>query len=727
MTKTTTKIELLPAINNLYNLNLSDKQIENIQKVRNKFETDKNFDGIDNVYYFEASDLSLSSIPVSYSDGQSVYLWKMPKNEDNKIRHSIEENFKKLTSKFKSGYVLCSNMDILSGSSIVINKLSLKDRNKLNAFKIWHKILSNHNINEFNKMLICNNMDEAIELLKKITLDNNNISKFNKTISPINTSPKLVMKVLELFWPEMLTTKTSFKDINPDLKEVFKNDHNLSLVTNVGEVNNTRFIIRNNKYIGEKSSKLPYYRYHHKDDNYLFIVPHTYTAYNYCDIENVFYYNHDNYYGVKQEHEEIAVAKLIFNSEIPVIPTSPEILLDYASSSEQVISGVPEIVEDSTIRTLIKRDMQRRLREDKEEKDKELLVKKANKKLEMLEDLSKTIKINDMVFNKNYIEYHGQKLVVGTESTWAKDILKLSLNYRSIKEVNFEDILQTFLAYICNRTDISEDGISGIIGEVSFNIKEVRNTNVNGITSKRYYLNGFRVNAAEIDKLVERGLCFETQQDYDSFIKSVSKCSLHFHRYLQLGVDISVMDNFDGSHISMKFPLERRKGKNFLVLGNNEFRITDTNKIIRLRRKHNIIDVITTLLDGSTVVGVEASHIKTIIDDAKKAFVDAVEKSKQLLKETEELFNLRADNYEIGGSKKYGYKIEGSLRTYFLANDIEYEKSNSCGVYDFHTGNYICIVDKSNSQVGMDKLVNRIFALQNDKLVANKITTLNRK
>ena len=55
------------------------------------------------------------------------------------------------------------------------------------------------------------------------------------------------------------------------------------------------------------------------------------------------------------------------------------------------------------------------------------------------------------------------------------------------------------------------------------------------------------------------------------------------------------------------------------------------------------------------------------------------------------------------------------------------EQSRSCGVYDFYSGQYICIVDKSTSQVGQDKLVNRIFALLNDSRVAKHINTLTSK
>ena len=43
------------------------------------------------------------------------------------------------------------------------------------------------------------------------------------------------------------------------------------------------------------------------------------------------------------------------------------------------------------------------------------------------------------------------------------------------------------------------------------------------------------------------------------------------------------------------------------------------------------------------------------------------------------------------------------------------------------TLDYICIVDKGNiTPVGMDKLINRIYALHNDSMLAPQISTLNR-
>jgi hypothetical protein len=67
---------------------------------------------------------------------------------------------------------------------------------------------------------------------------------------------------------------------------------------------------------------------------------------------------------------------------------------------------------------------------------------------------------------------------------------------------------------------------------------------------------------------------------------------------------------------------------------------------------------------------------------------------------------------------KEGYIITGKLRQYVVAN------TERCEVYEYPSGRYICIVDKSTAQAGKDKLINRLYALTNDQALAKDIHTL---
>ena len=196
------------------------------------------------------------------------------------------------------------------------------------------------------------------------------------------------------------------------------------------------------------------------------------------------------------------------------------------------------------------------------------------------------------------------------------------------------------------------------------------------------------------------------------------------HRYLQLGLDITVRDHFDNTEVVLKFPLERIKNLNYLVLNDQEYKVRNTEKLLRLERAETIIDVINTLLSGEIVENVNASDVKDLINAGKQAYIDAVEKSKELLASCEKVLGIKQELISLkDGNEFTGYRIKGNLRDYVVnARDERYS------VYDADTASYICIVDKTNSaQAGLDRLVNRLFALANDSRVATKINTLKQR
>ena len=288
----------------------------------------------------------------------------------------------------------------------------------------------------------------------------------------------------------------------------------------------------------------------------------------------------------------------------------------------------------------------------------------------------------------------------------------------------FQPIFDSFVSQVRRDQDYYPTMNQGHVGNVSFNIEERESTNKLGITSKRYYVNNHRINVAEIHQCIERAICYETQEDFNHFLASVSSCSLKMHRYLQLGIDVRVRDQFDNTQVVVKFPLERMKNLNYLVINDEEYKVRKTDKLIRLENADDMMEVINVLLSGEVVDGVQASDIRDIIESGKQAYIDAVEKSKELLKLAEDTLEIKEQHIELkDGTTFNGYIIEGDYRSYAInAHDERHS------VYDIDTAQYICIVDKTNTaQVGKDRLVNRLFALRNDSLVATKITTLKRR
>jgi len=160
-----------------------------------------------------------------------------------------------------------------------------------------------------------------------------------------------------------------------------------------------------------------------------------------------------------------------------------------------------------------------------------------------------------------------------------------------------------------------------------------------------------------------------------------------------------------------------------LKVDNRLFKLKDTAKLINLAEAKTLMDIINVLLNPAVIDGITIDDITVIIDGAQKDYTTAVQKSEQLLREAEKLFKISVEKYPLSdGSIKEGYLIKGHLRTYLL--EAKEAKDGRNGVYEYPSGRYICIVDKSNNQAGKDKLINRIFALHNDELIAQEVNTL---
>ena len=82
-------------------------------------------------------------------------------------------------------------------------------------------------------------------------------------------------------------------------------------------------------------------------------------------------------------------------------------------------------------------------------------------------------------------------------------------------------------------------------------------------------------------------------------------------------------------------------------------------------------------------------------------------------------FNVTEGRFNCqNGSTISGYMVRGKKREYIIEAD-------KMGVYENPTGRYICMVDKvGNEYNGTAKLINRIYALANDAMLATEIHTL---
>ena len=725
-----TKKDLLPAINSLYSLGLSEEQI---QKLANPLTTyglgpddDDELASFKMFHYIEATDKVVCHMRAS--DDQ-VQIHKFPDPEDEHDR-AMRVNEQLCRDNLKTGWIknikddgygynsraLFDDKTVLHG----FRNLSKADLKDLSEYKYAITLLKLLGI-KIATTQIFENLAEASKALRDQIHENiDKINNRSKSDSRADIDDFNTLKVnAKKWWPTMKVTTSPMSQISDKVKEALCGLSDMKMITFVGEMDNTRMCIL------EAHNNRPNSGYWNgSNDAELYILPHTHEAYNYCDVGRILYKPETSY-----RQDKLHLGKLLFLDDQAEVPQDDAVFKHYIRQ-KGIVKEDFDLVDNNELRRSLKIFLKREIRKQREENAQERIRQKTKDKLDLLKDETKQLKINDMIFSKNGVEYQGQHLTIDKTCAaatvmehWVHNLVSNLTRYQNIQDIYFDTMITSFASGIQSIADRGLD-VAGTIGDIKFNVSSVTSTNVNNVTSTRWYLNEKRINYKEMGDILERGICFENQPDFDSFVKSVSACSLYFHKYLQRGIDINVRDDFDHTNVTLKFPLERKKGKMYLVLGDREFRVKNTHKIINLRKKYHIMEVVTALLDGTVVLDVEADDIKDIIEDGKSAYVTAVEKSKLLLSETESLFDLTATDHRIGEDNKFGYRIDGKMRTYFLEKNYESEDKNSCGVYDYNTGQYICIVDKSTSQVGMDKLVNRIYALHNDALVAQHINTL---
>ena len=684
---------LLPAINGLYELGLSDKDMEDINSkvsdlergmtaaVGNKYYKDSAVD-ILNVLEYE---VRKSSVIVSSGCGSQVNIQKINDKEFEDGGHYQHWGDKKNLFKLKITYrdnLYIENIQETDFESMYVLSRILDDIEVPGVSNKVHK-----------------NVKDVVSTCEDYLMDNWSSIRMN-----------IDKKDIELVLKEVFKGgKESTICLDKKNKRLLYDNRKLSFITNVLEKDNFRLFV---------SQQREHSRWSTDTSVSLKVIPHSDPSYNYVDVGRYYFCSDSVRRGYYQRYENhVPVGNLIFTDLDPALPNI-KILDNYLRGRDD---NHVEFLDNNSLNLITKRDLQRTAREQAAIKSQEKLREKIKDRLNTLLIPGKSLKLNGVLYSEDKIEYENQVLKSDISGLPYKVLSTLSKAY-NLDDINFDQALPIFLSYVSNTEG------SGSVGEVSFKVEKRVSTNSIGISTTRMYVNDKRINSDEVEPVIERGLCFTKQDDFDYFIKSVSKCSLKMHTYLQIGVDINVRHEFNFTNVSLKLPLERRKNINYIVINDTSYRVKNTQKIIRLSRQGSMLDVVNTLLDGKSVEGVEVDDIKGIISSGKKAFIDAIEKSKELLVETEKTFGIEEETVIMSdGESKTGYLIKGSLRNYFIdTGGKEQINTNDpqCGVYSFPDGKYICIVDKSSSQVGMDKLVNRIYALHNDALVASAIHTL---
>jgi len=371
-----------------------------------------------------------------------------------------------------------------------------------------------------------------------------------------------------------------------------------------------------------------------------------------------------------------------------------------------------------------------RLKVKKEKEDEELQEKMESEFRKKIYNLKeKPIVVNGIRFEHNSITYEGQviKGTLGTsrlEDSWRYStnrdvktvsdfiIYELKNHENDTSTLDFNTLFQCFCGYLRERD------FKGTLGNVDVEIEADVSINKNGSDIARWEVNNIRINKDDVVDVVKRALCFEKADDFEEMLEKVSKCNLKFHDIISNGLNIRFFDydsSYDGN--LMRFQIKRLGSRNYLVLGDDEYKITNTN-----------------LLVGCSTLNKNADNrFGHIIEIFKKVFPDmsdevlggafkeglkehekAVKKSQEFLDEAIKI--LKVSEAEKDGES--GYLVTGtSGKQYLLTRALK--------VYEYETMKYVCIVDKGlDKGFKNDKIVNRLYALANDSLISSQVHTL---
>lgn len=670
--------------NQLLGLNITDYVFKDIKKV---FKTHHNKKAAGKFYYYVLKPTYKIGVFLGASDymhnGDKVVRLdeRKGKEDDNACWYQVNEekfSFVPTTEEINHIHYFSIDLRLSARKDHIFNRIQNYKNNVIDSLR------AEDSKNEHHYATINTQVSEDPDQLENLIDSINWLydTDFNKTGITLSQLEQLGKKYRGFDWELGLFYKV--KDID--------NNRRLTLVAILG-----------NNHQG--------YNYRYRSYNSLtwriLDIPHDNPAYNYIDVGTY-----------ATEFGETIPGSIQFDHTIKSLPKSIEPIKHAIGRKKDVI----HIFDQTAINRANKKYMLKMAMEKDSEVKKEQVKLKISSRIKNIDKQS--LKLNEAIFSIDQIEYSGQ--ILKSDSVDIRELLTDLYKYHDLDDINYDRAFEMFISkLISDVMHRHNKDVIATIGDIDVTLHQKSGQNKAGSNYAVYYINNVRINKDEFEPVLQRGACFEDASTYNTFLKQVSECSLKIHGLLDRGIDIKVRSPLKNESLIMKLELLRKDKRQHLKIGKDTFLIRNTNRIVNLPKKDYLDDVIDVLLNPDNIEDVTPTDLKTLVVQARQAYTDAIEKSKLLLETTIEKFNLEKTTVTAKNSRHTGYIVPGKIKTYFIAYS-EDKHTNGCGVYTYPDMNYVCIVDKTpNQQVGVDKFVNRIYALANDRLLAKQIHTLN--
>jgi len=367
--------------------------------------------------------------------------------------------------------------------------------------------------------------------------------------------------------------------------------------------------------------------------------------------------------------------------------------------------------------------------QEKQKKEEELNTSIKKNLKTRLKDKSKLV-FNDMVFEDKILTYENQIIKVENMKHGTVDVdediigawLRNKINgYRStgLADVNFNHVLEAVAQYLQSMVKSRTASFDITVGTITAKVAKTNKTSDSGKTIGRLTINDIRVNISELGEVIETMICYDSDDTFNAFLKSITSCSIAIHKLIATGISVNYYDNFFNQHINYTFHLYRTKGKNYVKgLKNAKYRIRNINSFkSKLRQSYSLQDM-TSVFSDEKIVDIPADKIIDLMKEGIKTYKEALKRSEKLLQSTVKM--LKAKEVQINTTYNgtiNAYEVKGKKQTYYVDREGNHE------VYG-EDKSHICIVDKGHRVVGQDILVARMLTVANDSRVAHKVTTL---
>ncbi len=670
--------------NQLLGLNISDAVFKNIRKV---FRTNRDEKATSKFYYYVLKPTYKIGVFLGASDymhgGDKVVKLeeRNGKENDDACWYQVSEekfSFVPTTEEINHIHHLNTTLQLNTRENHIFNRIQNYKNNVIDCLRAKD---SKHT---FSYATINTSISDDSEQLESLIDSINWLynTDFDKTGITGNQLETMGNKYIGFDWELRLFYKV--KDID--------NNRRLTLVASLGNTS------RGYNYKWRSYSSLAWK---------ILDIPHDNPAYNYVDAGTY-----------ATEFGDQIPGSIQFDQTIKSLPKSIEPIKYAIGRKKDII----HVFDQTSVDKANKKYMLKMAMEKDSEVKKEQVKLKISSRIKNID--KQPLKLNEAIFSNDQIEYSGQ--ILKSDFVNIKEVLTDLYRYHDLDDINYDRAFEMFISKIIREVmyDHNRD-ITATIGDIDVTLLQKHGKNKADNNYAVYYINNIRINKDEFEPVLQRGACFEDVSTYNTFLKQVSECSLKIHGLLDRGIDIKVRSPLKNESLTLKLELVRKNKRQHLKIGKNTFLIKNTTRIVNLPKKEYLDDVIDVLLNPENIENVTPANLKTLVIQARQAYTDAIEKSKILLETTIEKFNLEKTTVTAKNSRHTGYIVPGKIKTYFIAYN-EDAHTSGCGVYTYPDMNYICIVDKTpNQQVGVDKFVNRIYALANDQLLAKQIHTLN--